>query len=91
MDSNNKNFTNYASLQLDFSINNNIIKSVDTSGITSGIIYDNTPNRSFRKYEARYTISENELIYIQLRDERDRIIDLNGTDWIMTVYATIHN
>jgi hypothetical protein len=79
------------SLQLDFSINNNIIKSVDTSGITRGIIYDNTPNRSFRKYEAGYTISENELIDIQLRDERDRIIDLNGADWIMTVYATIHN
>lgn len=79
------------SIALDFSINNNIIKSVDTSSTINSIVYDTVTDRSFRKYEAGYTIEENELIDVQLRDERDRIIDLNGSNWIMTVYATIHN
>jgi len=78
------------SLEMDFSINNNIIKSVDTSSTTVRI-YDTDPNLIFRKYEAGYTIPSSTNIDIQLRDERDRIVDLYGADWVMTAYATIHN
>ena len=81
--------TSHESDELDFSINNNIIKTVNTADTTVHI-YDTEPNLVFRKYEAGYTISTG-LIDIQLRDERDRIVDLYGADWVMTAYATIHN
>jgi hypothetical protein len=80
-----------ASVDVDFSINNNIIKSINTSNTVNNIIYDTTPNTVFRKYEAGYSITSDGVIDIQLRDERDRIVDLYGADWVMTVYATIHN
>lgn len=78
---------------IDFSINNNIIKSVNThqddeKGL---IIYDTVPPKLFRKYRAGYTIKDTDIVDIQLRDERDRIIDLGGANWIMTVFATIRD
>lgn len=81
----------HESLELDFSINNNIIKSINTSNITNSVIYDVERDLIFRKYEAGYSIKNTGVIDIQLRDERDRIVDLGGADWIMTAYATIHN
>lgn len=82
--------TSHTSLELDFSINNNIIKSVNTS-LNTTMVYDIEPNLVFRKYEAGYTIPSTGIIDIQLRDERDRVVDLYGADWIMVAYATIHN
>ena len=79
------------SLPLDFTINNNVIKSLN-SHLTEGapFIYDTSVNTIYRKYRAGFTLSVDEVIDIQLRDERDRIIDLNGSNWIMTVNASIH-
>lgn len=77
---------------IDFTINNNIIKQVNSHEDESGIIiYDTNTNVLFRKYRAGFSIKDTDIIDIQLRDERDRIIDLNNADWIMTVYATIHD
>lgn len=76
---------------IDFSINNNILKQVNLyASQNSSIIYDSSPSISFRKYRAGFTILNTDLIDIQLRDERDNIVDLNGADWTMTVFATIH-
>lgn len=87
--------TEYATVQnsneMDFSINNNIIKSIDTSYSDRYINYASTQDQIFRKYKAGYTITSSDTIDIQLRDERDSIIDLYGANWIMIVYATIHN
>lgn len=83
--------TAFESSELDFSINNNIIKTIDTSSITNSIIYDTTVDLLFRKYEAGFSLLATDVIDIQLRDERDRIIDLHGSDWVMSAYATIHN
>lgn len=83
--------TSIDSRNLDFSINNNIIKTVDTSRISNNVIYDTTTDRIFRKYEAGFSLLSTGSIDVQLRDERDRIIDLYGADWVMTCYAEIHN
>ncbi len=77
--------------EIDLSIGNNIIKVVDISQTPNEKVYDVHQDLLFRKYEAGYTIPKNTPIDIQLRDERDRVVDLGGVDWIMTVYATIHN
>ena len=77
---------------IDFSINNNIIKTVNPYlQENASVIYDNAQDVSYRKYRPGFVIDANTIVDIQLRDERDRIIDLNNTDWIMTIYATIHD
>jgi hypothetical protein len=77
---------------IDFSINNHIIKTVNPYlQENASVIYDNAQDVSYRKYRPGFVIDANTIVDIQLRDERDRIIDLNNTDWIMTIYATIHD
>lgn len=75
-----------------FSINNNVIKSVTThSDNSDNVLVDNTPDAPYRKYAAGYTIDAGTQVDIQLRNDRDQIIDLNGSDWVMTVYATVRS
>ena len=80
----------HESEEVDLSINNNIIKPVNVSYLTP-IVYDIDPNSLFRKYSPGYTLSSSGVIDIQLRDQRDRIVDLGGADWVMTAHVTIHN
>jgi hypothetical protein len=76
---------------IDFTINNDVLKQVVNHNDNSdAVIVDTIKDIQFRKYPPGYTINANETIDIQLRDDRDRIVDLAGADWIMTVYATIH-
>jgi hypothetical protein len=77
--------------EVDFSINNNIVKSsINTASTTfSGFFTDAAPNENYRIYPAGYTIQNG--IDIQLRDERDRIIDLNGANWTCVLLVTIAN
>ncbi len=88
--------TSYASSQtsagIDFSINNNVIKHLTTHTVhTDNTLVDNTVDIQFRKYAAGYTVDVNDPIDFQLRDDRDRIINLNGANWICTVYATVRS
>lgn len=83
--------SSFESADMDFSINNNVIKTVNVSRVLDNVIYDNTVDDTFRKYESGFTLSADDYIDIQLRDDRDRIVDLYGVDWVLTVFATIHN
>lgn len=75
-----------------FSINNDVIKSITShSDNSDNVLVDNTPDAPYRKYPAGYTIDAGTPIDIQLRNDRDQIIDLNGSDWVMTVYATVRS
>ncbi len=77
---------------MDFSINNDVIKAVVTHADNSdNVLVDNTPDILFRKFPAGFTIEAGVPIDIQLRNNRDQIIDLNGADWIMTLYATVRS
>ena len=82
----------HTSSGIDFSINNNVIHSITNhTDNLDNVLVSIKDSVSFRKYKAGYTIDVDTPIDIQLRDERDRIIDLNGADWIMTIYADIFN
>jgi hypothetical protein len=86
--------TEYKSSQtsaiIDFSINNDVLKQITNhSDNADNVIADNTQDIQYRKYPPGYTISKSDVIDIQLRNDRDGIIDLNGSDWVMTIYATI--
>jgi predicted 2-oxoglutarate/Fe(II)-dependent dioxygenase YbiX len=77
---------------LDMTINNNIIKTIPNTYSSGALYLTNTfDNPNFRKYRAGYTLDVDVPIDIQLRDERDRIVDLNGANWMMVLYATIHS
>jgi len=78
---------------LDLSINNNVIRAVSSYNNFEGakVIVDNSMPFEYRKLFPGYTLEAGSHIDIQLRDEFDRIVDLNGADWVMTVYATIQN
>ena len=83
--------TSITSLPLDFTINNNVIKSLNSHLVDGApFIFDTSVSTIYRKYRAGYTLSIDNVIDVQLRDERDRIVNLNGANWIMTVNATIH-
>ena len=75
---------------IDFTINNDVMKIIlnnDTSLLSTTFIV----NDIFRKYPPGFTIDDGQLIDVQLRDERDRIIDLNGQNWFMEILATIYS
>jgi hypothetical protein len=77
---------------MDFSINNDVLKSiVNHSDNSDNVLVDNTPDILYRRYPAGYTIEAGQLVDIQLRNNRDQIIDLNGADWIMTIYAQVRS
>jgi hypothetical protein len=79
------------SVTADLSINNNVVKSiVNRPTGNSNLIIDNSSSQIFRQLSSGYSISASDVIDIQLRDERDRIVDLNGQDWIMTAFVTIN-
>jgi hypothetical protein len=77
---------------LDLSINNNIIKTILLSySISESLLTNSEKNINFRKYPAGYSIENFTNIDIQLRDERDRLIDLNNADWTLTLFITIQS
>lgn len=76
-----------STVDVDLSINNNVLKIISTHMSAGGLLYDTNTSGSFRKLFPGYTIDDIDSIDIQLRDERDRVIDLNGSDWIMTILA----
>ena len=83
--------TTQESLEIDMTINNNIIKSIASHyDNNDNVIWDNKTSLIERKYKAGFTLESDDPIDIQLRDERDRIISLQGANWVMTVFATIH-
>jgi len=80
------------SVKIDFSLKKNIIKSIiDTTSASYGRIIDTNKSINYRKYEPGFTLKKDNEIDIQLRDDKERTIDLKGMDWIMTIYATIRN
>ena len=86
-------YTDYIkSVKIDFSLKKNIIKSIiDTTSASYGRIIDTNKSINYRKYEPGFTLKKDIEIDIQLRDDKERTIDLKGMDWIMTIYATIRN
>ena len=77
---------------VDMTINNNVIKTmVNDDNAANGYFTNSVESKNFRKYPPGYTLDADVPIDIQLRDERDRIIDLNGANWVMVAYATIHS
>jgi hypothetical protein len=78
------------SLPMNFSINDNVLKSI-VNRASGGVIVDDSQSIPYRKYPAGYTLEANTPIDVQLRNDRDQIVDLNGADWIMTIYATVRS
>ena len=75
---------------VDLSLNNNVIGTIiDHSN--DGFYIQKNASLAFRKYPAGFTLNANVPIDIQLRDERDRIVDLNGSEWAFTAFVTIHS
>ena len=74
---------------IDMSINNNILKTVINKP-ENGLIVDTTSSIIYRKYKPGFTLNETDTIDIQLRNERDVIVDLGGINWVMVIYVTIH-
>jgi len=82
----------HTSTDANMSINNGVVKSVSMApDLDEKYIRDNAEDSVFRKYRAGYTIDAASPIDVQLRDERDRVVDLKGLDWSFTVYLTIHS
>jgi hypothetical protein len=73
---------------IDFTINNNVMKIILNTN-SPYLMNSFTTIDVFRKYPPGFTIPAGTLIDIQLRDERDRIIDLNGVNWFIEILATI--
>jgi hypothetical protein len=78
---------------IDFTINNNIIRTVNSHRLSTGssLIYDDSIITPYRNLPAGFTINKDDIIDIQLRDERDRLIDLINANWIMTINFTIYS
>lgn len=73
---------------IDFTINNNVMKIILNTN-TPYLMSSFTTIDVFRKYPPGFTIPAGTLIDMQLRDERDRIIDLSGANWFIEILATI--
>lgn len=85
----------YSALQIsnevDFSINNNIIKQIDVPVDASGMIYYSDEGAPVaHRFAPGFELTPFTDIDVQLRDDRDGIIDLNGANWTMTVLLKIH-
>ena len=79
-----------SSTDIDFSIGNDVIGTVSTREDNSdNVMFMQRGNETFRKFAPGYTIDIEDKIDIQLRDERDRIVDLNGSDWAVTIYCGV--
>jgi hypothetical protein len=78
------------SAPIDMTINNDVLKSVlNYPASLAGNIIDTRESQIFRKYQAGFTIEADTPIDIVLRDERDRIVDLNGLNWVMAIFVRI--
>ena len=75
---------------VDFSINNNIMKTINPN-VTGSVIYDDSISEHYRKYPTGFSIAGNTLIDIQLRDDKDKIIDIQNADWTMTINVELNN
>jgi hypothetical protein len=89
----NEGFKNtHISEPINMTVNNNVMKTIMTSSSKiNDVIIDTTPSKIYRKYRAGFTIEDTEFIDIQLRDRFDGIIDLNGSNWCMTLLCSIHH
>jgi hypothetical protein len=77
--------------EVDFSINNNIIKQIDVPVDASGMIYYSDEGAPVaHRFAPGFELTPFTDIDVQLRDDRDGIIDLNGANWTMTVLLKIH-
>jgi hypothetical protein len=74
---------------IDMSINNNILKTVINAPV-NGLVVDTSSSNIYRKYKPGFTLNETDTIDIQLRNERDVIVDLGDINWVMVIYVTIH-
>lgn len=78
------------SAPVNLSINNDLLKSVVVHSTNpDDVIVDTSRDPTYRKYPAGYTIGPDDVIDIQLRNDRDHVVDLRGANWIMTVFVTI--
>ena len=82
--------TSKESNRLDLSMNNNLLKSITISQ-TGVISYDNLNDLTTRRYNPGFSLTDLTEIDIQLRNERDQIIDLSGLDWSFLAYASIYD
>ena len=74
---------------IDMSINNNILKTV-INRPENGLVVDTNSSIIYRKYKPGFTLNDTDTIDIQLRNERDVIVDLGDINWVMVMYVTIH-
>ena len=74
---------------IDMSINNNILKTV-INRPENGLVVDTNSSIIYRKYKPGFTLNDTDTIDIQLRNERDVIVDLGNINWVMVMYVTIH-
>jgi hypothetical protein len=71
---------------VDKSINNNILTKIVNQNTVDPFIVSNGINIEKRTYDPGLSFEGFDL---QLRDDRDRVVDLNGEDWSCTVVCTI--
>jgi hypothetical protein len=75
---------------IDFTINNSVLRSVVMRHENAeNVIWDNGISTLYRKYDAGFVLDYGSLIDIQIRDSRDRVVDLNGVNWSFTMYITV--
>jgi hypothetical protein len=79
-----------ASEPVDLSLNTNVVGTiVDHS--SSGFYVEREAAASHRKYPAGYTLGAGFPIDIQLRDDRESIVDLEGAEWAFTATVAINS
>lgn len=82
---------NQSDIVVDLSINNNVIKTINIYNDSHDAIinYDGVVENTFRPYKPGFFINIEKNIDIQVRNERDQIIDLRGIDIAMTVLISL--
>jgi len=78
-------------ITIDLSINNNVIKTINIYNDSHDAIinYDGVIESTIRPYKPGFFIDIEKNIDIQVRNERDQIIDLRGIDIALTVLITL--
>lgn len=76
---------------VDLSINNNVIKTINIYNDSHDAIinYDGVIENTIRPYKPGFFINIKKNIDIQVRNERDQIIDLRGIDIALTVLISL--
>lgn len=80
-----------SNITVDLSINNNVIKTINIYNDSHDAIinYDGIIENTFRPYKPGFFIDIKKNIDIQVRNERDQIIDLRGIDIALTVLISL--